>query len=202
MKRFAWTVGIVAALGATWTGGASAQNDSAPPPSPRDGGSYRVRLQDLQERVETLHEQLRRMQEKQKFLTDSLPTAAGPVEADIDVRDLTTSAYVLTSVRVWLDDQLVYLRTDEGGALGDLRAVTAFHGSIPPGEHSVRVDVRLAGNGALLPYMRAYRFEVRDERRFVATEGHPSHVTIRAYERGDVTTPFEQRPAIAWESTR
>jgi hypothetical protein len=56
-----------------------------------------------------------------------------------------------------------------------------------------------AGNGAILPYLRAYRFEVTDRRRCVVSEGHPTTVTIGAYERGDVTTPFEQRPAITWE---
>jgi hypothetical protein len=201
MKRIAWTAGIVMALGATWSGGAAAQNGSTPP-APKDGGTYQVRMQDLKERIDELKEQVRRMEQRAKLLADSTPSAVGPVEADIDVRDLTTSAYMLTSVHVWLDDQLVYVRTDEGGALGDLRAVTAFHGSIAPGEHTVRIDARLSGNGSMLPYMRAYRFEVRDERRFVATEGRPAHVTIRAYERGDVTTPFEQRPAIAWEVTR
>jgi hypothetical protein len=202
MKRIAWTVGVVVALGATWSGGAAAQNGTAPPAS-TDGGTYQVRLRDLQERIDELKEQVRRMEQRTKLLADTVPSAVfGTVEADVDVRDVTTSAYLLTSVHVWLDDQLVYARTDEGGALGDLRAVTAFHGSIIPGEHSVRVDVRLSGNGAMLPYMRAYHFEMRDERRFVATEGRPAHVTIRAYERGGVTTPFEQRPAIAWEVVR
>jgi hypothetical protein len=197
MKRIAWAGAVVAALAATWSGGASAQNGSTPAPA-RDGASYHVRLQDLQERIDEIHEQARRMATRQKLLADSMPTAIGSVQAEVDVRDLTTSAFVLTGVRVWIDNELAYQRTADDGALGDLHAVTAFHGSVTPGEHVVRVEVRLAGNGAVLPYMRAYRFEVKDERRFTAIEGHPTTVTVGVYERGDVTTPFEQRPAIAF----
>lgn len=184
------------ALGA-WSGGAAAQTGGAPP-TPGDGAAYTVRLKDLQERVELLHEQVRRMQQRQKLLGASVPSS-GPVQAEIDVRDLTTSAFVLMGVKVWLDDQLVYQRSEGGAAVGD-RAVTAFRGGVAPGEHTVRVSVDLAGNSALLPYMRAYHFEVRDERRFVATEGHAASVTIGAFERGDVTTPLEQRPAISWDT--
>lgn len=88
-------------------------------------------------------------------------------------------------------------RPCEDGALGDLRAVTAFHGMVTAGDHTVRVEARLTGNGAVLPYMRAYRFEVKDAGHFTAVEGRPSSITLGVYERGDVTTPFEQRPAIA-----
>jgi hypothetical protein len=195
MKHIAWAGAVVVALGA-WSGGAVAQTGGAPA-APGDGAAYTVRLKDLQERVELLHEQVRRMQQRQKLL--GAAPMAGTVQAEIDVRDLATSTFVLTGMKVWLDGQLVYERAEDGAALGDQRAVTAFRGGVSPGEHTVRVSVDLAGNGALLPYMKAYRFEVHDERRFVATEGHPESVTVGPFERGDVTTPIEQRPAVSWE---
>lgn len=195
MKHIASAGAVVVALGA-WSGGAVAQTGSAPA-APGDGAAYTVRLKDLQERVELLHEQVRRMQQRQKLL--GATPLAGSVQAEIDVRDLTTTAFVLTGVKVWLDDQLVYARVEDGAALGDQRAATAFRGGVSAGEHTVRVSVDLAGNGSLLPYMKAYRFEVRDERRFVASEGHPASVTVGAFERGDVTTPLEQRPGVSWE---
>jgi hypothetical protein len=194
MKHVAWAGAVVVALGA-WSGGAVAQTGSATA-TPGDGAAYTVRLKDLQERVELLHEQVRRMQQRQKLL--GAAPMAGTVQAAIDVRDLTTSTFVLTGMKVWLDGQLVYERAEDGVPLGD-RAVTAFRGGVSPGEHVVRVSVDLAGNSALLPYMKAYRFEVHDERRFVATEGYPESVTVGAFERGDVTTPLEQRPAVSWE---
>jgi hypothetical protein len=200
MKRVGWLAGVVVVATTGWTGGAAAQGGSAQP-APRDGGSYEVHLRDLQERVEQIKEQVRRMQIRDKLLADSMPSglvAGTPVE--IDLRDRTTGAFVVTGVRVWIDDQLVYDRSDEQGALGSLRAVMAYSGVAPAGEHTARVVVRLAGNGAVLPYMRAYHFEVTDERRFVAIEGRPTTVTIGAYERGGVTTPFELRPAISWET--
>jgi hypothetical protein len=114
----------------------------------------------------------------------------------IDLRDLTTGALVVTGVRVWLDGELEYVRIDERGALGEARGASAFRGVVPPGDHTVRVQVLLAGNGAVLPYMRAYHFEINEERR-LNVDHSPAGVDIRVYERGGVTTPFEQRPALA-----
>jgi hypothetical protein len=193
---------VLAALAATWSGAASAQGGSATSTSPpRDGASYEVRLQDLHERIELLHEQLKRMQDRQKLLSDSGSPVLGPVQAEIAFADEMSGAFVVTGVRVWIDETLVYARTNDDGALGALRRVRAFEGSVPPGEHTVRVSLRLAGNGAVLPYMRAYHFEVSDTRTFVATERRAATLTIHAFERGDVTTPFDQRPAVAWEES-
>jgi hypothetical protein len=199
MKPIAWIGVVTAVLGATWSLDAVAQGAGAPPAQPQTGSTYVIRVRELNDRVEQLQEQLRRLQQRQRLLAESTATS-GPVLADVELVDRTTSAYVVTGLRVWIDDALVYQRSDDAGALGTLKRVTAFHGPVSAGGHSVRVEAKLAGNGAVLPYMRAYHFEVRDEGAFTAIEGRPLALRLAVFERGGVTTPFDQRPAIAMEA--
>jgi hypothetical protein len=178
-----------------WSPGASAQNGSSTPPL-RDGASYEVKLRELRERVEELHQQLRMAQVRAAMAAGAVSSVATGAPVAIDVRDVTTSALIVTGIRVWLDDELVYVRSSGDGALGEARAASAFHGVVVAGDHTVRVQVLLAGNGAVLPYMRAYHFEINADRR-LSVDHLPARVDIRIYERGDVTTPLEQRPALA-----
>ena len=193
MNRIALGAAVVAA--ATWSGGAAAQNGQT-----AEGASYQVRLQDLHDRVEQLHEQLRRMQNRQKLLGAAAPSAVASVPTEIELEDDTTSALLLTGVRVWIDGALVYERTEAAAPRDADGALPVFVGTVTPGRHSVQVDLRLSGNGAILPYMRAYRFEVKDAHAFVAAEGHPATLVVHAFERGDATTPFDQRPAVGWDA--
>jgi hypothetical protein len=216
--RRAGTLGAAIIVLSTWSGAASAQGST---PQPRDGATYEVRLRelerqinelmerkppapatyevrlkDLSQRLEELRERLRRIESRERLITDSMVHGVDGAPTEIDVHDLTTSAFVVTSIQVWVDGEPVYVRTNDRGVLGEDRAAFLYGGVLAAGDHGVRVQVRLAGNGAVLPYMRAYHFEVTEERRF--TVDHASmRLDIRIYERGDQITPFEQRPAIA-----
>jgi hypothetical protein len=173
MKYTVWSGVVVAAIATAWSGAAWAQDvvaSGAPP---------------------AIHE-----------VAPARPKSPAPatVGARIDLTNDFSNAFVVAGVSVWVDDQLVYQRSEDAGSMHRMHA---FRGKVAPGEHTVRVTMRLAGSGPGLPYMRGYRFDVSDRRIFVATEGHDAEVTVRAFERGGVTTPLAERPALAWrESVR
>ena len=55
------------------------------------------------------------------------------------------------------------------------------------------------GNGyGVFTYLRGYKFEVKSSHSFTAVEGKTLTLTATALEKGGVTTPLEQRPAIEW----
>ncbi len=58
-------------------------------------------------------------------------------------------------------------------------------------------DLQGHGFGAF-SYLRAYRFEVRSSHSFTAVEGKTVTLQALAYEKGGVTTPLEERPAIRY----
>jgi len=63
----------------------------------------------------------------------------------------------------------------------------------------MQVLINLQGNGyGVFSYLRGYRFEVRSSHSFSAVEGKTMQVDAIAYEKGSVTTPLEERPAIRY----
>ena len=70
---------------------------------------------------------------------------------------------------------------------------------MPPGDHTLQVLVNLQGNGyGVFSYLRGYRFEVKSSHSFTAVEGKTLSIQVVGYEKGGVTTPLEERPAIRY----
>jgi hypothetical protein len=47
-------------------------------------------------------------------------------------------------------------------------------------------------------YLRGYKFEVKSSHAFTVTEGKAIELEVIAWEKGGVTTPLEQRPAVRY----
>ena len=74
-----------------------------------------------------------------------------------------------------------------------------FSGSIPPGDHTLQIVLRLRGHGyGVFSYLRGYKFQVPSSHTFTITEGKTLKLDVVAWEKGDVTTALEQRPSIRY----
>jgi hypothetical protein len=63
----------------------------------------------------------------------------------------------------------------------------------------VQVALNFQGNGyGVFTYLRGYKFEVKSSHSFTAVEGKTMTLLATSLEKGGVTTPLEQRPAIEW----
>jgi len=61
------------------------------------------------------------------------------------------------------------------------------------------VLLRLRGHGyGVFSYLRGYQFEVKQTHSFSVTEGKEVNLDVIAWEKGGVTTPLEQRPAVRY----
>jgi len=188
---------------ATAPGAPAATTAAAPgarPPSTIDGSTYAVRLRDLQQRIDQLKEQIRRSHTRLSLLSDTiLSGGASGSRATIRFENKLSSQFKLTRALVVLDGAVQYNKTDRSGVLAEQNVIPIFNGSIPPGDHTVQVLVNLRGHGyGVFSYLRGYRFEVRSSHSFTAVEGKSTRLRILAYEKGGVTTPLEERPAIRY----
>lgn len=194
--------GEPAAPGATAAPAASIATGAAPgtPPGGMDGQTYAVRLRDLQQRIDQLKEQIRRSHTRLSLLSDTiLSGGSSGSRTTIRLENKLSSQFKLTRALVVLDGAVQYNKTDRSGALADQKVIPVFNGSIPPGDHTVQVLVNLQGYGyGVFSYLRGYKFEVRSSHSFTAVEGKTSQLRILAYEKGGVTTPLEERPAIRY----
>ncbi|KYF83443.1 hypothetical protein BE11_12915, partial [Sorangium cellulosum] len=163
-----------------------------------DGPTYSVRLRDLEQRIDELKEQIRRSHTRLSLLSDTILSGGGAgSRASIKFNNELSTAFRVTRVLIVLDGAVQYNKTDQSGALAEQSEIPIFNGSVPPGDHTLQVLVNLQGNGyGVFSYLRGYRFEVRSSHSFTAVEGKTINLQAVAFEKGGVTTPLEERPAV------
>jgi len=197
------SVGTTAAAGDAGAGiaaGASSPSTTPVAPGGVDGATYAVRLRDLESRVDELKDQIRRSHTRLALLSDTIMSggAAGS-RAEVTFHNEMSSAFKLTKALIVLDGAVQYNRSDETGALADQKEIPVFAGSVPPGDHTVSILLNFQGNGyGVFTYLRGYKFEVKSSHSFTSVEGKTMSVIATALEKGGVTTPLEQRPAVEW----
>lgn len=165
-----------------------------------DGATYAVRLRDLESKVDELKEQIRRSHTRLSLLSDTILSGGiGGARAEIKFKNEMSSAFRLTRALFVLDGAVQYNKQDDTGALASQTEIPIFSGSIPPGDHTLQVLVQLRGHGyGVFSYLRGYKFEVKSSHAFTITEGKTIELEATAWEKGGVTTPLEQRPAVRY----
>jgi hypothetical protein len=165
-----------------------------------DGPTYAVRLRDLEQRIDELKEQIRRSHTRLSLLSDTILSSGGAgARATIRFKNEMSNAFKLTRLLVVLDSAVQYNKTDQTGALAEQPEIPLYNGSVPPGDHVLQILLNLQGNGyGVFSYLRGYKFEVRSSHSFTSTEGKSIDLTAIAYEKGGVTTPLEERPAMRY----
>jgi len=165
-----------------------------------DGATYAVRLRDLEQKIDELKEQIRRSHTRLSLLSDTILSGGGSgSRAVIRFRNELSSAFRVTRALFVLDGAVQYNKQDQSGALAEQSQIPIYNGSIPPGDHTLQVLINLQGHGyGVFSYLRGYKFEVRSSHSFTAVEGKSTVLEVMAYEKGGVTTPLEERPAIRY----
>lgn len=181
--------------------GGPVASSPAPAGSPgMDGATYAVRLRDLEERIDQLKEQIRRSHTRLSLLSDTiLSGGSAGSRANIKFNNELSGAFKITRLLIVLDGAVQYNKTDQSGAISDQPEIPLFNGSIPSGDHTLQVLLNLQGSGyGVFSYLRGYRFEVRSSHSFTAVDGKTVQLQAIAYEKGGLTTPLEERPAVRY----
>lgn len=163
-----------------------------------DGATYRVRLRDLEQRVDELKEKIRRSHTRLSLLSDTiLAGAAGGAKAEIVLENDLSGAWRLVEAIVVFDGAVQYKKTDDTGVLAAQRKIPIFSGSIPAGDHTVQVLLKLRGHGfGVFSYLRGIEATVKNDYSFTLTDGKVLELRAIAWEQGGPTTPVEEQPTI------
>ncbi len=188
---------------------APAAADPAPTPEPAasevDSGaagadatpSANLRLRRLEQRVQALKERAWRTKARMRMLEEKVLGGGVGANATIVHVDDMGSSYRLVQLVYNLDGAQVFARKDDRGVLSEGEDLEILAGPVSPGSHTVTVLAVYEGRGyGVFKYMNKYKFTVRSSHTFTASEGKRTRVEALAFERGNVTTPVEQRPAI------
>lgn len=111
------------------------------------------------------------------------------------------AAYSMESVQYFLDGKNVFGKVDPSGSLDDTREFKVHEQSVPPGSHTVQVNMVLRGHGfGVFSYLKTYSFKVQSSYGFEVEDGKLTTVKIIANERAGIGRSFVDRPSVQYEA--
>ena len=167
------------------------------------GADYDRELLTIEEEVHSLKEQVFRAKATLQLLKEIVVqgTAAGS-RATVWHENKLGRGYTVESIAYYLDGQGKFSKADPTGGLDEMREFKVFEGAVPPGTHSVTVNLRLRGNGfGVFSYVKDYTFNVQSSHSFVAEEGKNCSVRVVSDERRGIGRSFTERPNVQFETT-
>lgn len=175
--------------------------EPAPDPGASGGGSYQVQLRGLEQRVNELKERIFRSKARLNLLKETVlhGVIAGSRSLIVHKNEMGSSFRLIKLVYA-IDGAQIYAKNDDSGALDEKREFEIFNGSIVPGNHTISVQMIFRGHGyGIFSYLKGYKFTVRSSHTFTAGEGRQTGITVKAYEKGNITTELKDRPAIKFD---
>ncbi len=165
----------------------------------RSPQTYVMRLRSLSENISSLKERVSQTKYRLSLLKEAVlhGTIAG-AQLQVIQEHRMGSSFRLTSIRYALDGKGIFGREGlEDVRRSDLKEMPIFTGPVPPGPHVLTVELKWRGHGhGVFSYLRGYEFRVLSSHSFRATEGTETIIRVRAYEKGNISTPLKDRPAI------
>ncbi len=163
-----------------------------------DAGAHTVRLRGLEKNVNELKEQIFRTKARLNLLKETvLGGVIGASRSIIKQKNEMGSSFRLIKAVHALDGVQIFSKSDESGRLAEMTEFDTYNGAIQPGSHTLTVLLVYQGNGfGVFSYLKGYKFTVRSSHTFVAGEGKATSITVVGYEKGNITTNLQDRPAI------
>lgn len=169
--------------------------DASPPPE-----ALARELSTVEEEVTSLKERVFRSKATLELLKELVvdPAVSGSRLVLWHENDLG-GAYQLVSAQYFIDGRSVYNRVDPTGGLDASRELLVAEQTLPPGSHTLQVNLVLRGEGyKLFSYLRDYQFTVSSSYAFDIEEGRASVLRVSAESRGGLRS-FEERPTVRYD---
>lgn len=168
------------------------------PAAPADGGGYTVRLRSLEKNVNELKEQIFRTKARLNLLKETvLGGTLGASRAVIRHKNEMGSSYRLIKAVYALDAVQIFAKSDDTGRLAEMPEFDIYNGAIQPGSHTLSVLLVYQGNGfGVFSYLKGYKMTVHSSHTFVAGEAKATAINVVGYEKGNITTNLQDRPAV------
>lgn len=163
-------------------------------------GTYKVRLRDLEDRINRLKEKVFRSKARLSLLAETvLDRKIAGSKATIVFRNEMGGSFRLVKAVFLLDGAPVFNKSDETDNLAERDMINLFDGPVMPGDHTLSAVLHYRGHGyGIFSYLKGYSFKTRSSRTFTVNEGKALKLDVVGYEKGGVTTPLEERPDVRY----
>jgi hypothetical protein len=168
----------------------------------KKAGAYSVQLKDLEQKINQLKEQIFRSKARLSLLAEKVlsgPAGAG-AQAMIYYNNQMGSSFRLTKAVFVLDGAPIYNKTSEKGIKAKKKdKIKIYGGALVPGEHTISVHLEYSGFGyGFFAYLKGYKFKVRSSHAFSVDAGKAKTLIVVSFEKGGITTPLDERPALKY----
>ena len=159
-----------------------------------------VRMRRLEQKTQALKERAWQLKARVQMLKEQMIGGGVGAQSLIAHANEMGSSFRLIKLIYAVDGAQIYSKSDDSGALDEKREFEVFNGSIVPGNHTISVQMVFRGHGyGIFSYLKGYKFTVRSSHTFTAGEGRQTGITVRGYEKGNITTELKDRPAIKFD---
>jgi hypothetical protein len=164
----------------------------------RESELYGDRLDGLQREVDELKDKVFRSKARLALLRETvLRGVMAGSRVILAHRNLMGSGFRLVKIVYLLDGAQIYARSDDTGALDSEDELLVYDGNLPPGPHTVTVELTYNGHGyGMFSYLNSYTFESRSSHGFVAPEDGHIKIVSSGFERGNITSEMKDRPSV------
>jgi hypothetical protein len=185
---------------------------SGTPAAPASGGTaaeeparsaeFNRQLLTIEEDVHALKEQVFRSKATLQLLKEIVVQGStSGARATIWHENRLGRAYTVESIAYYLDGQGKFSKADASGALNAMPDFKVFEGGLPPGNHTLTVNLRLRGNGlGVFSYVQDYTVNVQASTAFAAEEGKTCTVRVTTNERKGIGRSFVERPEVVFQT--
>ena len=171
--------------------------------TPQPQGDTEDRLRQLRERVVEIKGKAFDAKGRLEVLSEQLLyDLVADARLVVVHRNDASSFFVLDEALYFLDDRQVFYQTNRNRALESQKKIPVFEGSVTPGSHVLTVELVYRGNGRIFTYLAGYKFRLKANFDFYVSKGYRTEVTVVGFEKGGLTAPLEERPALRFEVTK
>jgi hypothetical protein len=166
----------------------------------QEASDFRRELRTVEEDVSNLKERVFRSKATLKLLKELIVDSAisGSRLVLWHVNKLG-GGYSMESAQYFVDGKNVFSKVDPGGTLDTVREIKISESTVPPGAHTLSVNLVLRGKGyKIFSYLRTYQFKVTSSYDFKVEEGRVSTLRVIADSRGGLRN-FVERPTIQYD---
>jgi hypothetical protein len=118
----------------------------------------------------------------------------------VTFEDGLSGSFLLVEAELALDDRPLWTCNDPGRSLDAREPMLVHDGPVAGGPHRLTVSLAYRGQGhGVFSYLEGYTFRVDSAHEVALPASGTLAVRVVAYERGDVTTPIEERPQVRFE---
>ena len=166
------------------------------------GGSYKVRLMELRDKVNELKSRVFDAKERLDLLRLQIQhTLVSESKLEIIHSNDVSSFLSLEKVEYFLDGDKIYGSDNRNNTLNKKREFTVYTGSVSPTHHILSVKMVYKGGGGFFSYMKAYRFRIRGSMPFFAARGQKVVIRVVGYQKGGLSR-LEDSPTMRFEVKR